>query len=225
MRAGIVLAGGGSERFGAEKLRAELEGRPLLWHALDALALVVDELVVVVGHDAPIPPLPRLGAAIRAVRDPLPAAGPLVGLLAGLRAVTRTVAIVVGGDMPLVRPAVLDLLAAAVEGTAPEPERGAHPCLARLTDGDRPRPIPCAVRARECLVPLEALITRGGRSLRALATVVPTRDLPEPAWRALDPAGHSLRDVDTPGDLEAVRALLAAPGDGAAAPTGTVDGR
>ena len=38
MIAGVVLAAGAGERFGAAKQLAELDGRPLLEHALDAMA-------------------------------------------------------------------------------------------------------------------------------------------------------------------------------------------
>ena len=45
---GIVLAGGRSTRFGGDKLAAEIGGRPLLHLAIEAVAGVVDEVVVVV---------------------------------------------------------------------------------------------------------------------------------------------------------------------------------
>ena len=45
----IVLAGGASSRFGSDKLAAPLDGRPLLHHALDAVAAVADHVIVVVG--------------------------------------------------------------------------------------------------------------------------------------------------------------------------------
>jgi len=48
--AGLVLAAGSGERFGAPKQLAALEGRPLLEHSLRAMASTgVDRLVVVLG--------------------------------------------------------------------------------------------------------------------------------------------------------------------------------
>ncbi|HSW42179.1 MAG TPA: NTP transferase domain-containing protein, partial [Patescibacteria group bacterium] len=47
--------GGRSTRFGEDKLVAEVGGRPLLHLAIDAVATAVDEVVVVVGADAPAP--------------------------------------------------------------------------------------------------------------------------------------------------------------------------
>src|SRR6266508_4112580 len=50
---GIVLAAGTSSRFGRTKQLLELEGKPLVQYAVDAAAAAgLDEVVVVVGHDA-----------------------------------------------------------------------------------------------------------------------------------------------------------------------------
>jgi molybdopterin-guanine dinucleotide biosynthesis protein A len=51
--AGIVLAGGRSSRFGeSDKLRVDLRGRPLFHHAVLALAVLCDEVIVVVAAEA-----------------------------------------------------------------------------------------------------------------------------------------------------------------------------
>ena len=82
--AGLVIAGGRAVRFGSEKALAELDGRPLLAHVLDALA----RDCAVVGVNA------RPGSATAAwaqrqgftlVADaPGAPDGPLSGVLAGL---------------------------------------------------------------------------------------------------------------------------------------------
>jgi molybdenum cofactor cytidylyltransferase len=52
--AGLLLAAGGASRFGSPKQLAELDGRPLLQHAVDALAGVdaISRTVVVLGARA-----------------------------------------------------------------------------------------------------------------------------------------------------------------------------
>jgi len=73
---GVVLAGGGSTRFGSDKALAELDGHTLLNRAFDALTGFC-ELVVVAGRaQGPghcIPDWPRANM------------GPLAGIAAGLR--------------------------------------------------------------------------------------------------------------------------------------------
>jgi molybdenum cofactor cytidylyltransferase len=83
---GIVLAAGSGRRFGGTKQLVPYRGRPLVQHAIDALASAgVDEIVVVTGHDAgrveealALPPYGRF------VRNPDHATGQSSSLAAGL---------------------------------------------------------------------------------------------------------------------------------------------
>ncbi len=52
MIAAVVLAAGMSERLGQPKQLLELEGQPLLQHAVSRAAAHFDEVVVVLGHEA-----------------------------------------------------------------------------------------------------------------------------------------------------------------------------
>lgn len=53
MISGIVLAAGTGSRFGGTKQLVNVDGKPLVRHAIDALREAdVDELIVVLGHDA-----------------------------------------------------------------------------------------------------------------------------------------------------------------------------
>ena len=56
MTSAIVLAGGASTRFGGDKLRATLDGRPLLDHALEAVGAIANPVVVVIAPDAAVAP-------------------------------------------------------------------------------------------------------------------------------------------------------------------------
>lgn len=49
-----MLAAGGGRRFGGAKLLAELHGKPLLNHAIEAMVhvLAIERIVVVLGADA-----------------------------------------------------------------------------------------------------------------------------------------------------------------------------
>lgn len=195
----IVLAGGASTRFGADKLVADLDGRPLLHHALLAVARVADRIVVVVAPGAPSPAVPRdLVGLVVVARDEAPFGGPLAGMAAGLAALAAldpatTIALVVGGDMPALVPSVLRLLVGAV---AADPSLGAA-----TLEADPPSALPMAVRPSLAGPATAALLAQDRRALRGLLALVPSTAVPAHAWRAFDPDGRTLRDVDAPEDL------------------------
>lgn len=194
----IVLAGGASTRFGADKLATDLDGRPLLHHAFLAVAEVAGPIVVVVAPGAPPPSIPP-GLATRVVvaRDSETHGGPLAGLAAGLAALdpATNIVLVVGGDMPSLVPAVLRLLVGALVA---DPTPGAA-----TLEADPPSALPMAVRRSLAAPAAAALLAEDRRALRGLLTRVASVVVPAHAWRALDPDGRTLRDVDTPTDLDA----------------------
>lgn len=195
--AAIVLAGGTSTRFGSDKLAAELDGRPVLHHALDAVGSVADLIVIVLAPGATEPRLPPgLVDRVRVTHDRTAHAGPLAGLAAGLAAVRDEpprIAVVVGGDMPSLVPGVLRRLADALAGA---------PSLAAMSLAASPAaPLPLAVRPAAVLEAADACLAEGRRSLRALLDAVPSAVLASEDWRALDPDAATLRDIDRPEDL------------------------
>ena len=194
--AAIVLAGGASRRFGADKLAAMRDGRPLLHHALGRVVEVADPVVLVLAPGAPEPPLPA-GLADRVVvaRDPVAFGGPLAGLAAGLAVLDEAVevALVAGGDMPTLAPAVLRLMVdavAAADGRA-----------AAILDADPPSPLPLAIRPAPAFDAARALLAADRRSLMGLLDVLGATRIEAARWRALDPGGETLADVDTRADL------------------------
>jgi molybdopterin-guanine dinucleotide biosynthesis protein A len=189
---GIVLAGGRATRFGTDKLLAPVDGRPLLHRPLEALAAICREVVLVVGVHG-IPPLPPLNVPLRIVRDDEPGAGPLAALVTGLQEAVADTAIVVAGDMPSLVPALLQDLA----------RRAAAPGVdaAVLVEGATRRPLPAAVRREPALEAARRLRDADESRLRAVFTRLRLDEVPEAAWRTLDPAADSLVDVDVPADL------------------------
>ena len=188
-RSGIVLAGGASRRFGGDKLAEPVGGISLLERAVQALAGVVDEILVVVGPNgrAPVPGLSdREG--LRIVGDREPFGGPVAGIQAGLLAARGELVLVVGGDMPSLVPDVLDLLAES----AP----------AALADSAGVvRPLPCAFDRAAGIVLADELLAGGERRLRTLLARLGARAVPWSEWQPRDPAGATLVDIDERGDL------------------------
>ncbi len=105
---GIVLAGGRSSRFGADKRIVEFEGESLVESACRRMAAAVDgRLITVTGRRAEALPGTWRGIVCA---DEVPDRGPLGGLAAGL-ALAEFGAVVLAVDSPLVTVATLEQLA------------------------------------------------------------------------------------------------------------------
>lgn len=104
---GVVLAGGDSTRFdGGNKAFAELDGRPLVAHAVRAVDAVTAQVPVVGVRSAA--QRARVRAAlpgssrVRVVRDVEGLSGPLAGIYAAAEVAATPWLFVCGCDMPLV---------------------------------------------------------------------------------------------------------------------------
>jgi len=192
LRSGIVLAGGRSTRFGSDKLAAPLHGVPLVRRAVDALAAVADEVIVVLPPGGERPDLP---AGVTVAHDIQEGEGPLAGLHTGLLAAVRTDQVIVaGGDMPDLQPAVLRLLLDTLDHAGVD--------AVALADGDRARPLPLALRTWPAADAVHTLLHAGRRRLRDALDSLRAAVIDEPTWTALDPARRTLRDIDEPADLD-----------------------
>ena len=186
---GLVLAGGRSSRFGRDKLAERIDGRTLLDNAIDGVTPASTEIIVVATPGA----APDLPAGAWLIHDPVAFEGPLAGVAAGLRAAHESCVLVVGGDMPTLVGAVIDLMLVALDESGVEAVVLEH-------DGSA-RPLPMALRRDPAIAAADVLLADGERRLRALIETLETRVIPEVTWRALDPYGMTVRDIDTPADL------------------------
>lgn len=207
MRAGVIVAGGRSTRFGdGDKCLATVAGRPMVRHVADRLRPAVEVLVVngrvdqraaveaaMVGYPRPF------DYAVDDVEDE----GPLAGIERGLSALDASVthAFVVACDMPLVEPGVVRSLfetarASGAEAVVPRDADGWYQVLHAVYE-------PEAMRAA-CRRSLDA----GERKLLAPldhleVLVVDEADLDSP---------DSFENVNTRADLDRLRARLEADG-------------
>ena len=187
-----MLAGGGSVRFGQDKLTEPYRGVPLLHHAVERLAQVCDDVVVVAAPGIE-PPLPS-GIPARVAHDVLGGEGPLAGAYAGLLTVRTELAVLAGGDMPDLQVPVLEEMVRTAEGSPVE--------AVVLRDGERIRPLPSVLRAGRALDVAHSLLHVGERRLRSLLAALQAEVLEEGTWTALDPTRRTIFDIDEPGDLE-----------------------
>jgi molybdopterin-guanine dinucleotide biosynthesis protein A len=150
---GVLLVGGASTRFGSPKALARFGGETLAERAWRLLGQVCDEQLAVGkiedGLDLPFE-LVDDGSTVRA---------PLAGLVAGLRAASNDVAVVIPVDLPLLTAGALQELAvrckdAAVPPTGPLPgayRRSALPALERALAAG-------ALRLRDVLEQLDVAV-------------------------------------------------------------------
>jgi molybdenum cofactor cytidylyltransferase len=183
---GLILAAGAGTRFGPDssKLLAELDGRPLLEHAIRAQCAVpeLERVVVVLGARAE-----EVLARVELLRaEPVVCSewsdGQSASLRCGVRALTSLGAdrvIVTLGDQPLITSAVISRFVHERPGArAVYRGRPGHPVLLGPTE----------------LAAVSEL--SGDHGARALLAHGPTVECSELC---------SGRDVDTPDDLEAIR--------------------
>lgn len=187
--AGLVLAGGGSTRFGRDKALVEVDGATLLDRAAACLRAVCEAPVLVASGDG----TSRPGVGDGQVADLVAGAGPLSAIGAGLTALGEVVP----------RVAVL-----AVDHVAPSAE------LLRLL-ADQPGTWSCAVaEVGGRLQPLHAvwsthvagdLVAAVDAGERSVVAWLATRDdvvvVGEAALRVAGIPPEVTADVDTPGDL------------------------
>ncbi len=115
----LVLAAGAGSRFGGGKLLAPLAGRPILQHVLDRLAEAgLDDVVVVLGRDAPAVERAIAWRAERRIVNPDPERGLASSLHVGMDAVhpDAQAVLIALGDQPLVSVEAVRRLLDAAEG-------------------------------------------------------------------------------------------------------------
>ncbi len=177
----VVLAGGRSSRYGADKLEVDLGGRTLLELALGDLP--ADAELIVVGPER------RINRPARFVREEPPDTGPAAAMIAGLRAALRDnpdAIVVLPGDTPSASRTAMALLAALSEGD--------RSVMAASANG-RPQPLQLALRrdAVEALVEVAGESGAAGQSARVLVGRLKPRSVPV--------AAEDHFDIDTPADL------------------------
>ena len=136
---GLVLAAGRSTRMGLDnKLLAEIAGKPMVVHAVDAMiASSTDPVIVVTGHEANAVRRALGDRNVTFVHNPDYADGLSTSLGAGLDALPEKAAgVLIGlGDMPRIRSADIDRLIAAFD-----PAEGRAICVPTVA-GKRGNPV------------------------------------------------------------------------------------
>jgi molybdenum cofactor cytidylyltransferase len=186
--AGIILAAGEGSRMGRTKQLLPFRGKTILECVVDnALAAKLDQVVVVLGHQAELL-MPLLeGKGVDAVVNPRYREGQSTSLKAGLAALPEEVDAVLFllGDQPLITPALIDQIVAAYQTSG-------SPIVMPVNEGKRGNPV---LFSRETFAGIQALSDDCGA--RPLFQEYASRLLALPV---ADTAIHF--DIDTEEDYE-----------------------
>lgn len=199
--AAVVLAGGRSSRMGAAKAGLDWHGSTLLRRVVGLAGRGADGPVVVVrASGQELPPLPP---GVEVLEDPVEGRGPLQGLATGLAALAGRAdrAFVCSTDLPLLHPALVRLLlrtGAHADAVVPHVRGHRQPLVAcyRTALADRAAALLAQGRLRPAFLLEDADV----------ALLDEQRLLGDAALAAGDPELLSVEGVNTPEELDALRA-------------------
>ena len=192
---GLVLAAGKSTRMGANKLLADLGGKPLMRHCVEALlASNVKEIIVVTGNEAEGVKDSLKPLAVSFIHNPQFAEGLSTSLKCGIDAVRADAdgVLICLADMPLIDAATVNQLVSAFDTAE-------HRSICVPTyNGVRGNPV---LWGRQHFKPLSALEgDRGGKRLMDV--------LGKEIFEVAVSSKGILQDVDTPEALQGIKSIL-----------------
>ena len=191
---GVIQAGGRSTRMGGEpKALMDVGGKRIVERVVDALAAVLDDLLVVTNT-----PERYAFLHLPMVADRYPEGGALGGIFTGLAAASGDVAFTVACDMPFLHPSIVRLVV----------ERAAEADVVIPRVGEQYETMHAAY-AKACLPHMEACLRAGRLKIVGFFPDVRVR-----AIEAADVARHrapeiAFMNVNTPDELARARALAA----------------
>lgn len=185
---GFVLAGGKSRRFGEDKLLYFLGGKRLVEHTLDALRAVCERVCIVAKSAEKFSFLKD----VEVLQDVLEKQFALSGVHTALKNLKGERALVVAGDMPLLKEKLLKELIKSSEA----------PLTLFRTKG-KLQPL-LAVYYKELLPRLEDYMKKGGERLVDFVEGTLRKEISEEKAKECDPELLSFTNVNTKEDAELV---------------------
>jgi len=193
---GVILAGGKSSRFGRNKALEPFMGERLIDRSVRLIKEWCDPVFVVCQK-----PEEYFGVEANLVADIIPDQGPLMGLYTGLLFSPNEWIFLRAVDMPFLEGAFAELLIKrATEGNADVvvPLKGRHIDLPLQYE-----PL-CACYNVRCIPHIKRVIESGGGRVISFFSRVRVDAVPEDTWRAVDPKGRSILNINTIQDMDEV---------------------
>ncbi len=201
-RAAIILAGGNSQRFKADKGLTDLAGKPLILYVIERVQDLVDEIVVCVKSDEKrllySSVLPK-NSRIVVDMEGFPTC-PLTGAHTGLMKTQSEYSILLPCDTPFISRRLIDLLFDIAVGVNAVIPRWPNGYIEPLQAVYRTKPAQKA--ARECL-------KRGENRMRSMiSSLRKVRYLSTIVIREIDPKMLTFFNVNAPLDLRRAEVMI-----------------
>ena len=196
-----MLAGGKSERFGRDKAKVKIGGKPMLVRMCELLADSTLSSVRVVA-----PPKRYRNYGVVCVADRWPGEGPLGGIITALLE-ARTVSpfpsrsVIISCDMPFLTSDWLRYLAKR------SMVNGAQVTVAQSEYGLEPL---CACYRADALGTLRSVFERGVRKVSEAMKHLDMEVLDQAHWTRFDTSGRLFWNMNTPADYQDARQILQA---------------
>jgi molybdopterin-guanine dinucleotide biosynthesis protein A len=191
---GVVLAGGRSSRFGANKALADWRGTTLIESVVNSLLKVLPSVIVVTKNASELAFLKSERVSV--IEDLCRDGHPMGGLFTALRSLKTGHAFVAACDMPFVRPELIEALWLS---------RADYDAVIPVWKDVR-QPL-CGVYARGCVGMIRSSIDADALGIARLFDVLRTRFMLESEVLGVDPQGISFMDIDTREDYERAKGL------------------
>jgi len=191
---GVVLAGGRSRRFGANKALAAWEGATLIEAVVNSMLEILPRVLVVTKNSSELAFLKR--KRVRIIEDACLEGHPMGGLFTALRGLKTGHAFVAACDMPFIRRELIEALWRS---------RADYDAVIPVWKDVR-QPL-CGVYARGCLGMIRSSIDSDMLGISRLFDDLRTRFMLEPEIADIDPQGLSFMDIDTCEDYERAKGL------------------
>jgi len=198
--AGYVLAGGASSRFGVDKARVEIDGRPMLARMIELMRGVTETTKIVAMEG-------KYGEfGVDVVEDCWPGQGPLGGIITALMATGNAKHghnwnFVLSCDMPFL---TQEWLAYMLEGAE---RSNAEVIVPRSAQGLEPL---CACWRTSAVKKLMYAFEDGVRKVTEAMKRLEMEVLDEQDWKRFDSAGRLFWNMNTQADYEEARRILEA---------------
>lgn len=206
MRSAIVLAGGTSKRFGADKGLLEIRGKPMISYVIDAcVAASIDDVLVVVStgeqREKLLRVFPRGARVVMDDKERYHISGPLLGMVTGLEHAKARRSFVTGCDTPLVRAELIDyIFTRAVKGVDAVVPRWPNGYI---------EPLQAIYTVGSTLRAARIVVDQGRRDLRSLMSKLKRVDyVSTDELRRIDPKLVSFLNVNEASDLNKLEGII-----------------